>query len=338
MLKREIVLIVSNPTDKHTDRVVQSLQKLGVEFILFYPELLGGKNYFSGYVQSAISKVVTNIQIEANRFNTEEIKSVWYRRPRAVALDTYQLSYEAKEFAQTEWQAVIEGIYILANHSLWISYPDNIRRAERKILQLDLANQLGLITPETVITNNPDDARDFIEGMKGNVIVKAIGSGWVYTKNKDDVIYVLTNRLTESDINDLQDIEISPVIIQNEVSKLYEIRSTVVGQRVFSIKIDSQRSDRSQVDWRRFDLKQTPYTRYKLPHHVEEKCMLLVKLLGLEYGAIDIIRRVDGEYVFLEINPNGQFLWAEELSGVSISSAIAELLAGITPSLQSAQI
>ena len=54
--------------------------------------------------------------------------------------------------------------------------------------------------------------------------------------------------------------------------------------------------------------------------------MVLVRRLGLAYGAIDLVLTPDGRYVFLEINPNGQYLWIEQLTGLPISEAIAEWL------------
>jgi glutathione synthase/RimK-type ligase-like ATP-grasp enzyme len=51
-----------------------------------------------------------------------------------------------------------------------------------------------------------------------------------------------------------------------------------------------------------------------------------VERLGLCYGAIDMVLTPDGRYVFLEINPNGQYLWIEEAAGLPISDAICDLL------------
>jgi glutathione synthase/RimK-type ligase-like ATP-grasp enzyme len=39
----------------------------------------------------------------------------------------------------------------------------------------------------------------------------------------------------------------------------------------------------------------------------------LVKKLGLEFGALDLIVTPDNEYVFVEINPNGQWAWIQQL-------------------------
>ena len=111
----------------------------------------------------------------------------------------------------------------------------------------------------------------------------------------------------------------------------------IVGQEVLAIKIDSQHSQVSELDWRRYDVRNTPYSAYQLPTEIEKKCLQLTQRMGLEFGAIDLIRTPDGEYVFLEINGNGQFLWAEELSGVNVSDSLACLLAGIAPLLKSTE-
>ncbi len=51
-----------------------------------------------------------------------------------------------------------------------------------------------------------------------------------------------------------------------------------------------------------------------------------MKTLGLCYGAVDMIITPENEYVFLEVNPSGQWGWIEELTGMKISKAIATLL------------
>ena len=55
--------------------------------------------------------------------------------------------------------------------------------------------------------------------------------------------------------------------------------------------------------------------------------VLLVRRLGLHYGTIDMVLTPDGRYVFLEINPNGQYLWIEKQSGLPITEAVCDLLA-----------
>lgn len=117
-----------------------------------------------------------------------------------------------------------------------------------------------------------------------------------------------------------------PVILQPYIEKLFELRITVVGEKVFPCAIHSQNSQRTLEDWRRYDLSNTPHKIYPLPPNIEGLCVNLVKALELKFGCIDMIVTPDKEYIFLEINPNGQWLWIEQLTGLPISQTLAELL------------
>ena len=121
-------------------------------------------------------------------------------------------------------------------------------------------------------------------------------------------------------------IRLCPVIFQAYVPKRVELRITVVGRQVFAAEIHSQHSNHTKHDWRRYDRYQTPYFPHSLPTHLQQLCVRLVERLGLCYGAIDTVLTPDGRYVFLEINPNGQYLWIEKMTGLPISDAICDLL------------
>ena len=60
---------------------------------------------------------------------------------------------------------------------------------------------------------------------------------------------------------------------------------------------------------------------------VEERLRALQRRLGLVYGAIDMRRTAEGEHVFLEVNPAGQWLFVEERCGLPISQSVAGFLA-----------
>jgi glutathione synthase/RimK-type ligase-like ATP-grasp enzyme len=234
-----------------------------------------------------------------------------------AALSRYGLNPEDLEFARDEWRAALEAAYALCCGALWVSHPDRLREAARKPAQLLMAQDLGLQVPRTCITNDEQVAAEFIHRCNGRVIVKATGAGWISTQDGSEVAYVLTNRLGEEDYAALGDVALAPVTFQEEIPKAYEVRVHVVGQEVLAIRIDSQKSSISALDWRRYDIERTPYSPYSLPQEVARQCATLTRRCGLQFGAIDLIRTPEGEYVFLEINGNGQFLWAEELSGVA---------------------
>jgi len=331
-MKTKKVLIVSNPEDEHTVRVTEKLQRLGVSPILYYPENFGRTMFFASRqsVNDQESIIISNSQEE---IDFRDIDSVWYRRPRLVSLESEELDSEGLAFARDEWKSALEAAYALLDKPLWVSHPDKLREAARKPLQLRIAQNLGLNIPATLITNNPDEAKKFYDSCSGKVVIKPTGSGWVYSQETEDVFYVMTNRPSLNDIEANDEIAIAPITFQEEIEKEYEIRVNIVGQQVLAIRIDSQNSDVSKLDWRRYDVQNTPYSPYTLPDEIANKCLKLTQLLGLEFGAIDLIKQPDGKYIFLEINGNGQFLWAEELSGVKVSEALANLLAGVVSPL-----
>ncbi|MNE53265.1 Ribosomal protein S6--L-glutamate ligase [compost metagenome] len=111
----------------------------------------------------------------------------------------------------------------------------------------------------------------------------------------------------------------TPCIYQELIEKEFEVRVTVVGEKVFSASIDSQSDNDTKIDWRK---KKLVFTKVELPFEIEYLCIEIVKKLNLLFGAIDLIKDKNGNYIFLEINPNGQWAWIETQTGIEISDAI----------------
>lgn len=116
--------------------------------------------------------------------------------------------------------------------------------------------------------------------------------------------------------------------VQNYVPKAYELRITIVDNQVFACKIDSQcmENNKGKIDWRQgydYGLKHEACT---IPNEIANKCICFLRKMQLNFGAFDFIVTPTGEYVFLECNPNGQWLWVELVTGLNISEAIASFL------------
>jgi hypothetical protein len=138
---------------------------------------------------------------------------------------------------------------------------------------------------------------------------------------------VFTTALTPQDLSDLDGLRLCPMVFQERIEKRLELRVTVVGQRVFTAALDSQQIAGAESDWR-----QNPaavaraWQSYTLPRDVARMVSALMDRLRLNYGAADFILTPNGRYVFLEINPGGQFGWLETELGLPISEAIADVL------------
>ena len=104
-----------------------------------------------------------------------------------------------------------------------------------------------------------------------------------------------------------------------------EIRATVFGHPVLAAEIHSQQNDKSRHDWRHYDLEHTSYLPHALPAEVQVRCIQLLQAFGLFYGAMNLIRTVDGTYVILEMNPFGQRAWGQDLCGLPLAEAHCRL-------------
>jgi glutathione synthase/RimK-type ligase-like ATP-grasp enzyme len=121
-------------------------------------------------------------------------------------------------------------------------------------------------------------------------------------------------------------VKYSPTFFQEYVPKELEIRITVVGDKVFPIAIHSQKNVLTVDDWRRDQKGDLKYSHHELPPNVEDKCRRLLKEFGLQFGAIDMILTPKRDYYFLEINPNGQWAWIEEVSSLPMAATLIDLL------------
>jgi glutathione synthase/RimK-type ligase-like ATP-grasp enzyme len=162
------------------------------------------------------------------------------------------------------------------------------------------------------------------------VAVKTLYSPGVELRGEDGkkLNIALYTRLlrTEEVLAGIDQVANCPFTLQDYIEKDFELRITVVGEKVFACRMDTQKSSKSKEDFRRYDLDNTPHTAFTLPLDIEDRCRLLTRRLGLYFGAIDMIVDPKGSYHFLELNPNGQWLWTEDLAGLPISFAVADLL------------
>jgi len=216
-------------------------------------------------------------------------------------------------------------LWVLTALDAWyMSRPEAIDAASLKITQLRTASRLGFSIPPSIITNLPDAVIKFSSDNQP-LLFKTIAplSRERSRKSRGILATVVDNQMLQ---NEGATIAVKLNLFQRFIKKVYDIRVTVVEDLVFATKIESQNNSNTSVDWRRYDIPNTPHSDYDLPRVVADQCRNLVKELGLSYGAIDLVRAEDGEFFFLEINPVGLWGWLEGLTGVRISEAIADTL------------
>ena len=218
---------------------------------------------------------------------------------------------------------------VLALPATWINArADRDRIGADKILQAQLANEVGLSTIPTVLTNSESAFAAAIAEISTSYIALKSPVQW-HSDQVDSTQHVATytRMFAKSEALGLvKKIGAAPLYVQPYIEKAFELRVTVVEDDVFACKIDSQASPASRIDWRHYDLKNVAHEKHLLPDYVTRSILALRGKCGLVYAAMDFIVEPGGTYRFVEINPSGQYGWIEALCGLPISDAIAERL------------
>lgn len=100
----------------------------------------------------------------------------------------------------------------------------------------------------------------------------------------------------------------------------------VIGSQVLACRIDSQASEKTKIDWRHYDFDLVEHVNVQLPMEIKIRLLNFMKDVGLRYGAIDMIERPDGNFVFLEVNPSGQWGWITNIAKVPVVEAVVSML------------
>ncbi len=317
------ILIVTQDIDPHADVMVLHLEKRGIRPIRFHPQDIGGGD---GVTIRFDGKDGESWRLETpgGGLDGDEVGSVWYRRPMYNA--DPDLLPEDGEFARREIRAAVMGLFRITD-AFWVNAPDAVRIAESKPLQLQVARQLGFEIPPTLITNRPEELRRFHDEMKGDVVCKVMTQGIL---GSTDAKGVYTARVEPGDLDAGAALTRSPCLFQRRIEKTLDIRVTVIGRKVFATEIHSQEDRVSRLDWRRGAVEDMRHEPHRLPRRERKRCRALLKRFGLSYGAIDLVVTPEGGYVFLEINPSGQFVWIESMTGQPLVETLADLLVAHT--------
>jgi len=315
-----MILILSNSEDCHIVGVTEELKRRGEEYRLFDP---GPFPYSCRcVVDCSEGEPHARIDAEGTSLDLDRIRAVWLRRPGEFQLSA-RLKAEELKWLRTECNHFFDAMWANLN-AFWVSEPAQIRRASLKLLQLRKAIELGLRVPRFVVTNDVSQAKSFIASCPGGVVVKVLALPTIFSPDRVATLY--THLITKNDLSQIDSVSLGPTYLQEYVPKSMDIRVTVIGRSLFAVGIDAAGVESGRVDFRRAEVFELPHHPIKLPRRVEKACLDLVEWLGLQFGAIDLLLTGEGEYVFLEINPNGQWLWIEWMTGLPLTKAICDLL------------
>lgn len=310
-----MILVISHPDDRHAAVVLEELASQGAEAALLDLADLPDRAALSiDYADPGSPRVVVELA-ERGSIEMTAATAVWWRRPQAPVLDAIT-DQDLFGFSHGEWHEALNGLYQLVGCP-WMNQPVRNEVASRKAVQLALASQLGMRTPRTLMTSDPDRARAFIEELGlGNVIYKTFAA--------THQVWRETRLFNTDDFDALDSLRFAPVIFQEFVPAVADVRVTIVGTEIYAMSIDGRGTD-YEVDFR-VDMEHAATAPVELPDPVAKRLRQMMDRFGLAYGAIDLRLTADGEHVFLEINPAGEFLFAEHRAQLPITDAVSRWL------------
>lgn len=301
--------------------VVNELKKRGHDAVLFKQDKCLEGEYLIFEIING--KAIYSIVVDGQIYKIDNFSAIWYMKPHLPRELINFKPVEYRQFIHRQFRAMRTGLWSIFRHKKWIDDPWRIQIAENKLYQLSLAAQIGFKLPDTIVTSDPSRIKSFYQKYKKNIIVKLLTSSPI-------VDHVLcTNRVTAEYLKQIDSVRMSPSIFQECISKEYELRITIVGDKIFPVKIYSQEDSKTSLDWRKepklndFDVRMEQTI---LPVEIEQHIRQYMKAIKLRFGCIDMIFTKNREYVFLEINPNGQWYFVQLHAEAEIAKAIANLL------------
>jgi glutathione synthase/RimK-type ligase-like ATP-grasp enzyme len=320
-VKRDwLFLIVTNKRDLTSDFIVRELRRRKLPF-------------FRLNTEDAPSLTLTHKLGSATmigdgdvKIDLKNVRAAYFRRPMPPSVASGEMKKASAHYIREEWSYLLRSIY-LELETKWFSHPNSIILAEDKPRQLRFAKEVGFNVPETIITNELDALGALFSS--GKVVAKPMKQS-LFEDDEGPGSVIYTNIVSSISEIDPDALRLAPVIFQRWLEKKYDLRVTVVGEKVFAASIDSQEFEQTTTDWRHSSVAELRHAIFDLPKEIEEACRRIVARLGLRYGAIDLVLDRRGQFWFLECNPNGQWAWIENRTALPIAAAIVDAMESIS--------
>ena len=310
-----MILLVSNKKDETSDYLEKKIEKP------FFR--LNTDNLINRYIWNYHNRYFKIFDKETRKeIHSKNILGVVYRRPKNPIIPYEGIDNNLKNDLSIESRIMYDSV-ISSLETKWMSNPYKIRMAENKILQYEYAKKIGFNVPKYFIGNSYSELKKIINRDKVYCIKPLYLGPFSYLENT----YVPYTSIIRS-IDDLELIKNFPSLIQEYIDKKYEYRVTIIGKHFYCVKIDSQKNEKTKIDWRVENCMAVDYYETSLPNKVIEKCKKLLKSFEVSFSAIDLIEDKNGKYYFLDLNPNGQWAWLDEILNMNMVQAFEEYFYG----------
>lgn len=240
-----------------------------------------------------------------------ECTAIWWRRARSTQADPSVAANDAYvDLVNNDCRAALFGSLLSMFGGAWISHPMATDRAGNKLVQLRTASELGFRIPATLVTQAPERVGEFLARHPQSIVKPVFGT-------PKELCY--TQYLSREHLKNTDGIRVSPAMYQEFIPGTRHVRLNCFGDRSFAAMIETDK-----LDWRA-NLN-TKITDWEVPSALHNSIRAVLDALELKMGVVDLKLTPEGEPVWLEVNPQGQFLFLEGLTGRDYTEVFAEFL------------
>ncbi len=305
------VLVLSEEYDYSTDQVLAWLRYLGCSFDRFDDDADTFSDVFIN-IGNHSTEVIGVENVSQKHLNLQKYTSIWFRRGILKLNDSPYFSFVNDMRSNLELNKKISKEEVVIERFInEVSLPKKRLGGIEdyrldKLEQLSVAQSVGLKIPATIVTNSKDRLRHFTK-LYDKVICKPIDYSAVFFDADGTPNMGYTELLLEQEVGNLPD-QFGYSCFQQYIEKKYEVRVFFIQSQYYAMAIFSQKNPQTKIDFRKYDI-ELPNRRvpFLLPDHVKIKIEDFRKKLSLDTGSIDIVVTPSLEFVFLEVNPVGQY-------------------------------
>ena len=324
----ETVLILSESDDDSTVDVIQWILYYGVKIVRINVE----EPLFIEAMQ--LSEFTNNIDIivAKRRIKLTSFASFWYRRGDfSLMINDFKLENGIKAVEKKMKLNILEERNSYKNYLHHVLTKKNsvgnfLSDVEvNKLIVLEEARSVGLSIPTTYIVKKKKLLVELILKHK-RVITKSLSEGGLFFLNKNFFTSNPTVLIENKNLLKIPNV-FPPSLIQVYIEKKIEIRSFYLKGKLFSSAIFSQADKQTEIDFRNYNNeKPNRVVPFKLPDIIQNKVKQLCDNLKINSGSIDMIYSASREFIFLEVNPIGQFFQISYPCNYYLEQEIAKLL------------
>lgn len=317
-----MIIILSTEGDTTTDEVCKWLEFYNQNYKVIYSNDL---NLNIDILNFSLSNAYQYLEQVFN-CKINEITAIWCRK-----WDIYKFKPNTEELPEQvinrlggscskEVKKINNFLFSLLPSDKIINHFFNNRNS--KLEQLLVAKECELLFPETHIVSSKESLKAILNN-KSSFITKAIDEG-IGLNFEENSYTTFTARI---DLEKIETEKFLPSLIQKEIEKDYEVRTFVLGSKIFSMAIFSQGNSKTEIDFRQYDLKNpNKQAPFKLPLKIEKNILNFCNKMNLQTGSIDFIVDKENNFYFLEINPFGQFGMVSKPNNYNLEHEFAKFL------------